>query len=146
MMHKELLRSAKSVEKVYNRLCEKVSSKYDITKLELAVLRCLEVHPNGVARDIVDILHVSKSAVSQAIDELMEKGLLFGRHREDDRRYVALELQEPAKKILAEVDEISNEFQKVLDAGIPKEDIEVFQKTLKCILKNIVDLSNKMDD
>ena len=145
-MHKELLSSAKSVEKVYNRLCEKVSSKYNISKLELSVLMYLGVHPEATARDIVNLLHISKSAVSQAIDELMKKGLLCGRHNQDDRRYVILELQDSAKEILQEADRVNAEFQKVVCAGIPEEDLEVFRGILKHMLENIVEASKEIKD
>jgi len=145
-MHKELLSSAKSIEKVYNGLCEKVSSKYSISKLELSIVMYLGVHSEGTARDIVNLLHISKSAVSQAIDELMKKGLVCGKHNENDRRYVILELQEAATDILLEADRINQEFQKVVGAGIPEEDLEVFRRTLKHMLENIVEASKKIKD
>ena len=145
-MHKELLSSAKSIEKVYNGLCEKVSSKYNISKLELSILMYLGVHSEGTARDIVNLLHISKSAVSQAIEELMKKELVFGKHNENDRRCVILELQDSAKEILLEADRVNQEFQKVVGAGIPEKDLEVFQKTLKHMLENIVEASKKIKD
>jgi len=145
-MHKELLSSAKSVEKVYNRLCEQVSSKYDIGKLELSILMYLEINPESTAKDIVGMIHVSKSSVSQAIDSLMKKGLVRGKHNEQDRRYVILELQESSKEILKEADRINDAFQNVVADGIPQEDLEVFQRTLKHMLKNIVEASKKISE
>ena len=145
-MHKELLSSAKAIEKVYNRLCEKVSSKYNLNKLELSIVMYLGVHSEGTARDIVKLLHISKSAVSHAIDELMQKGLVRGKHNLNDRRYVILELQESAGEILLEADRINQEFQKVVGSGISNEDLEVFQRTLKHILENIVEASKEIED
>ena len=143
-MHKELLSSAKSVEKVYNQLCEQVFLKYDIGKLELSILMFLEVNREATARDIVEINHVSKSSVSQAIDGLMKKGLVKGKHNEKDRRYVILELEESAKEILQEADQVNDEFQKIVAAGIPQEDLAVFQRTLKHMLNNIVEASKEI--
>ena len=145
-MHKELLSSAKSVEKVYNRLFQEVSSKYNISKLELSILMYLGVHPEATAKDIVKLMHISKSSVSEAIDELVHKGFVNGTHKENDRRCVILELQESAKEILLEADRINQEFQKVVSAGISEEDLVVFQRTLKHMLDNIVEASKDIRD
>ncbi|MBP3284341.1 MAG: MarR family transcriptional regulator [Clostridia bacterium] len=146
-MHKEFLRASKYIQKVYDRLCEKISLKYGLTKLELAVLMYLEVNPDcSTARDITMNFHISKSAISQAIDVLMKKGFICGKQNENDRRYVFLELQESAKEILKESDKVNEEFRQIVSKGISEEELEAFQSTVKHMLKNIKEASKEITE
>ena len=138
-MHKELLNASKHIQKVYDRLCNKVYLKYGLSKLELAVLTYLDANPDCTARDITVSFQISKSAISQAIDALMKKEMIYGRQSENDRRYVVLELREAAKAVLEENEKVNAEFIQIITKGI-----DAFQRVVRHMIENIKEASKEI--
>jgi MarR family 2-MHQ and catechol resistance regulon transcriptional repressor len=55
------------------------------------------------ACEIADAKQISRPAVSQAVDVLVEKGLVQRKRSQSDRRYVELELTEDGSRLLDEI-------------------------------------------
>ena len=144
-MDQNIFNLGKYIFKVYDKLSEKISSKYGINNFELNILFCLSANTCiDTARDLVDKLNLSKSNVSTAIDNLTKKGYLKGFQDENDRRYIHLKIQEPAKDILDEASKVHDEFIKIVTKDIPKEKLDVCQSVLEQIAKNMVEESKNM--
>lgn len=144
-MDQNIFNLGKYIFKVHDKLCEKISTKYGINNFELNILFCLSANTCiDTARDLVEKLNLSKSNVSTAIDNLTKKGYLKGFQDENDRRYIRLKLQEPAKDILDEASIVHDEFIKTITKDISREKLDICQKVLEQIVKNVVHESKKM--
>ena len=144
-MDQSVFTLGKYVFKVHDKLNEKLSSKYGISNFEINILFTLKWNSEcDTARDLVEKLNLSKSNVSTAIDNLTKKGYLKGFQDENDRRYIHLKIQEPAKDILDEASKVHDEFIKIVTKDIPKEKLDVCQSVLEQIAKNMVEESKNM--
>lgn len=144
-MNKNSLNYGKYIFKVYDKLCNKVASKYDISNFELTILLVLSKKPDcDTARDVVKNLKINKSKVSEAIDNLTKRGFLKGEQDENDRRYIHLKLQDSANCIIEDALETNDEFGKLVTKDIPKEKLELFEEVLEQIVQNIIKESENL--
>lgn len=144
-MDQNIFNLGKYIFKVHDKLSEKISSKYGINNFELNILFFLSANECvDTARDLVEKLNLSKSNVSAAIDNLTKKGYLKGFQDENDRRYIHLKIQEPAKNILEEGSKVHEEFMQTVTKNIPKEKLDMCQSVLEEIARNMVEESKNM--
>jgi len=68
-----------------------VTDHFDISVEQFHILRHIRKGAGSVS-ELAAVKQISRSGVSQAIDILVEKGLITRRQSQDDRRYVVLEL------------------------------------------------------
>lgn len=138
-MNKNAFSVGKHIFKAHDKFCEKISSKYGLTNLELNILFFLKSNFGlDTAKDMVEKLNLKKSNISDAVDSLTKKGYLVGIQDEKDRRYVHLKLQESAEVILKEAFNLHDEFMKVVVSDIPKEKLAIAEEVLNQILINVI--------
>lgn len=73
--------------------------QYDISVVQFHVLRLIRKGYTSV-RDIADARQISCSAISQAADILVEKGLITRWHETEDRRFIHLALTPQGEGLL----------------------------------------------
>jgi DNA-binding MarR family transcriptional regulator len=78
------------------------SEQFDISVEQFHVLRHIRKGLTSVC-DIADARQISRSAISQAADLLVEKGLITRRQEADDRRFVHLALTPEGENLLNQV-------------------------------------------
>lgn len=76
--------------------------KFDISEEQFHILRHLRRGPRS-ASELADIGRISRPAISQAVDILVDKGLVSRRQDADDRRYVQVELTKEGAALLEAV-------------------------------------------
>lgn len=144
-MDQNIFNLGKYIFKVHDKLYEKISVKYGISKFEINILFMLKWNPEcDTARDIVEKLNLSKSNVSTAIDDLCKKGYLVGVQDEFDRRYIHLKILEPAEDIINEGIKVHDEFVNTVTKGITEEKLEMCKDVLEQVVKNLINVSKNM--
>ena len=92
-----------SVPQVWNRirshLRQIAADQFDISVEQFHVLRHIRRGLTCV-KDIADERHISRPAASQAVDLLVEKGLVTRKDEADDRRFVHLALTPEGEDLL----------------------------------------------
>lgn len=86
-------------ERIRTTLRTAAARKFGITLEQFRVLRHIRQGYQSVG-DLAEKKQISRSAVSQAVDELVAKGLVTRRQESDDRRCVLLELTRHASTVL----------------------------------------------
>ncbi len=92
-----------TIPPVWNRVRSHVRSiateNYDISVEQFHILRHVRKGMASVS-ELATIRQISRPAVSQAVNLLVEKGLLTRQHSADDRRYVELKLTQSGNEML----------------------------------------------
>lgn len=80
-------------------LHELVAHNSTITVEEFHILRHVSMG-QACARDLAEVKHISRSAVSQAVEGLVQKGLLTRQTESGDRRFIRLALSPAGSQLL----------------------------------------------
>jgi len=75
---------------------------FNLTLIQFHIMRHIRRGINSVG-ELAESQQISRPAISQAVDLLVEKGLVLRRRAEDDRRYVRLDLTEEGSDLLNSV-------------------------------------------
>jgi DNA-binding MarR family transcriptional regulator len=104
----ELLKTAidrfwETVPPVWNKVRGNVrciaTEYFEITLDQFHILRHIR-KGRGSVSELADLQQISRPAISQAVDILVEKGLISRRTNADDRRYIRLELTPSGNNLL----------------------------------------------
>lgn len=76
-----------------------VKNDFDITVEQFHILRHIQ-KGSGSVSELAEAKHISRPAISQAVDLLVDKGLITRQQNKEDRRYVQLELTQSGNKLL----------------------------------------------
>jgi len=108
-------------DRIRSRLRMAATGKFGITLEQFHVLRHIRKGYQSVG-ELAEQRQISRSAISQAVEVLVEKGLVTRRHQSQDRRCVLLELTPNASAILeANSQEIRAWMRKTLASNAREE-------------------------
>lgn len=134
----EALLNGQQFKRFQEKFLGPIAEEYELSVLELRLLRFLDAHCYlDTAKDIIKVRHWTKSHVSKAIENLIERGYLCRQIDERDRRKVHLMVQSKADPLL---ERIRTEYQQmnciVLD-GIDEDELQVVAQVARKISDNI---------
>lgn len=91
--------------------CQKMPSaagwqKIGLSRAQVSMLFMLFYHPDASVKQITEFLGVTKSAVTQLMDPLVQKELVSRQNDAGDRRIVRLSITAKGKKIIKEVNRL----------------------------------------
>jgi DNA-binding MarR family transcriptional regulator len=86
-------------DRVRENLRGTATSQFNISVEQFHTLRYIRRGNNTVCQ-LADARQISRSAVSQSVDLLVEKGFVCRQERSEDRRYVKLELTDRGVELL----------------------------------------------
>jgi DNA-binding MarR family transcriptional regulator len=89
-------------DRVRNHLRSTATSQLNITVGQFHILRYIRRGNNTVGQ-LANTRQISRSAVSQSVELLVEKGYVCRQERSEDRRYVRLELTDKGTELLTMV-------------------------------------------
>jgi DNA-binding MarR family transcriptional regulator len=115
--------------------------QFDISVEQFHVLRHIRKGLTSVC-DIADARQISRSAVSQAADLMVEKGLITRRQEVDDRRFVHLALTPEGEDLLNQVFQQNRVWMMEKMALISPEDLGLITEGL-ALLKSAFDAPAK---
>lgn len=125
-----------------NRRIFRIFPRPDMPRQQLGLLHTLSHHGNMPMKVFSKKMHISKSNLTKLVNQLIDEGLVFRTHSEQDRRIILLDITEEGKKVMKshyemmikeltktfdiydeeEIDELSYHFKEI-DRLISKIDI-----------------------
>lgn len=133
----EFLLHIRRVIRLYESLNRQVCDTWHITQIETDIIAFLKNNPEkDTARDIVEFRMLQKGNVSQAVEDLIQKGFLARRPDERDRRRIHLSLTERALPIAADIGRVRGEFLDRLFAGFTPGERRMYQELNQKLFAN----------
>ncbi|MEI7988667.1 MAG: MarR family transcriptional regulator [Chloroflexota bacterium] len=86
-------------DRIRNNVRTIVANNFEISVEQFHILRYIR-KGSGSVSELADAKHISRPAISQAVDILVEKGLITRQQNVEDRRYVQLELTQNGDTLL----------------------------------------------
>ena len=93
-------------------------------------------HPGLSQDEIARALYLNKSTVTRALSSLEERGLVRRELNPEDKRQTLVYPTEEMLRILPEVRAIAEEWNRIIESGIPTEELLVFYSVLLRMEKN----------
>ena len=129
----------RGIGKVYDAWLEQPRNRYSLSQIEIKILSFLHNNPKrDTVADISYVRMLPKGNVSQAVDSLIKKRLIFRTADEHDKRKYHLSLTEQASDIISEIDRANADYQKIIYRGLSEEEIEQYMRTNRKILENVL--------
>ena len=131
LMHIRL--TMKLQEQMLKNICE----KWRLTITEGKVITFLYNNPGkDTAADITELRMLSKGNVSQAVESLIQKGLLTRSADQNDRRKIHLSLLSPAKEITNAIHVMQKNLYGQIFNGLSEEDLKIYGRISQKIMEN----------
>lgn len=131
LMHIRL--TMKLQEQMLKNICE----KWWLTITEGKVITFLYNNPGkDTAADITELRMLSKGNVSQAVESLIQKGLLTRSADQNDRRKIHLSLLSPAKEITNAIHVMQKNLYGQIFNGLSEEDLKIYERINQKIMEN----------
>jgi len=126
-------RSSRSYKKAINQALE----KHNLTTVQCGVIRTLKHNGSLTQAEIAEIFSSDRATIGSVIQKLLDKDYLNKELSNTDKRAYIVSLTPKAIKIADEIEEISAMIEQKALAGLSKEEIEMFYKTLNRIVVNL---------
>lgn len=133
----ETLLNGQQFKKLYEKMSNLITEKYGLHKIEIEILLFLRSGKYDTARDIAENKFFSKAHISNAIENLAERGYLTGRPDEQDRRCIHLELTKEAEPVCEELEKLRKGLADIIYKDITEEEKRVIIGVAKKIAHNI---------
>ena len=135
---------AQSIKKMYDGLYDDLKVKYGLTMNEIMFLLYLDKHQmKNTAREIVEDLMMTKSHISKSVDSLARENIIIRVRDEKDRKIIRLYINKTADDLLNDLRKREKLINKNITKGISKGELETFDKVLKCMQINVIDMVEK---
>ena len=123
---------------LYEKVTLSVREKYGLSYMEFVVLLFIANNSEyKKASDIVEILGIAKSHVSETQNTLQEKGLIERKRDTQDKRSSILEVRERAKDIIEEGRRAQKEYHDLVFGSLSDDELKELGRLQKIIEKNI---------
>lgn len=113
------------------------TTKFDITVEQFHVLRHVR-RGMGSVSELATAKNISRPAISQAVDTLVNKGLLTRLQSTQDRRFVELRLTDEGNRLLDAVFEETREWMKERMSSLSAQEVETLAEAMQ-IMKKIIE-------
>ena len=127
-----------TIPPVWNRVKGNVRAiafeHYDISVEQFHILRHIRRGLTSVS-ELAEVKQISRSAISQAVDILVDRGLICRRQNALDRRNIPLELTESGNSLLDTIWEKNRAWMKNRMATLDERDLETLTSAME-ILNN----------
>lgn len=135
---------AQVIKKLYDNSFDDLRIKYGLTMNEIMFLLYLDKNKaNNTASEIVENLVTTKSHISKSIDSLAKRNIIIRIQDELDKKIIRLYISETANDLLYDLRTREEIINRTITKGIPKDDLENFNRVLEQMKKNVYDLINK---
>lgn len=135
---------AQVIKKLYDNSFDDLRIKYGLTMNEIMFLLYLDKNKaNNTASEIVENLVTTKSHISKSIDSLAKANIIIRIQDELDKKIIRLYISDTANDLLDDLRTREEIINRTITKGIPKDDLETFNRVLEQMKKNVYDLINK---
>lgn len=113
------------------------TENFDISVEQFHILRFIR-RGHGSVSELADVRNISRPAISQGVDALVNKGLVTRTQSKEDRRYVELELTTEGNALLDGVFQDTREWMKESLETFSQEELELAARGME-VLKKMID-------
>jgi DNA-binding MarR family transcriptional regulator len=110
------------------------TTNFDITVEQFHILRHVR-RGTGSVSELATAKNISRSAISQAVDLLVKKGLLTRVQSTQDRRFVELALTEAGNELLDKLFQRTRDWMKTRMTQLSIEELETISKAMEALKK-----------
>ena len=129
--------------RLLEKLTEAACAGYHLSRAEIDVLTFLTNNPElDTASAIVEYRQMSKSGVSQAVEQLIQKGLLLRQVDQKDRRVIHLQPTEAAQPLQQALAGARKEMIRLMFEGFTEEELQLY---LKLTLRTQINAKNALE-
>ena len=140
----EYLMISRKTLTAYNKMCQPLLEKYNLSQVSFDILMFLTNNPEyKTAQDVSEIRGIKKNLVSVHVDKLVNAGLLERGFIAGDRRKVSLTCTDKSKEIIDDGLRMQNDFYEHIVSGISKEDWKAYKRITDQVIKNTLEILNK---
>ena len=137
----------KLLSKASDKLIYKIAQKYEMSVIELNILLFLKFNmETNLAKDIVDYLGTTKSHVSKAINNLIDKGMIVRIPDDSDNKKLHLLLTDKTKEVIDIAIEERKKIKNILLDGISEQDVNTLKRIVARMYDNINNFTNERED
>jgi DNA-binding MarR family transcriptional regulator len=113
------------------------TEQFEITVEQFHILRHIRKGLGSVS-ELAEVKHISRPAISQAVDILVDRGLIYREQDATDRRYVRLALTPNGDELLNTISQQNHAWMREKMADLGPEDLAIIQTALG-LLKSTFD-------
>ncbi len=133
----DFLMNFRRIIKLHESMLKEICETYHLTFIEANIISFLYNNPGlDTARDIVELRMLSKGNVSQAVESLIQKGLLMRTPDQEDRRIIHLALLESTVPITRTMERQKSLFQEEIFTGFTDSEKELYHQLNTRIMEN----------
>jgi len=110
------------------------TENFEITVEQFHILRHIR-KGRGSVSELAEVKQISRSAISQAVDVLVDKGLIVRQTKAEDRRYVTLELTKNGNDLLNAIFEKNRIWMMEKLASISQEELNNVIQVMELLKK-----------
>ena len=111
---------------------------YDISVEQFHILRHIRKGITSVS-ELAEVKQISRSAISQAVDLLVERGLICRLQNARDRRNIPLELTGAGNKLLDAIGEKNRAWMETRMAALTPQELEILNCAFELLGKTFAD-------
>jgi DNA-binding MarR family transcriptional regulator len=127
-----------TIPPIWNRIKGNIRSialeHYDISVEQFHILRHIRKGLTSVS-ELANVKQISRSAISQAVDVLVERGLICRLQNAQDRRNIPLELTESGNQLLDTIWEKNRNWMKKQMASLSVQDLNTISCAMEILSK-----------
>jgi DNA-binding MarR family transcriptional regulator len=135
-----------TIPPVWNRIKGNVRSiaveHHDISVEQFHILRHIRRGLTSVS-ELAEVKQISRSAISQAVDLLVDRGLICRLQNAQDRRNIPLELTDSGNKLLDTIWEKNRAWMRSQMASLSVQDLNTLASAMQILSKTFAEPSNK---
>ena len=137
----------KLLSKASDKLIYKIAQKYEMSVIELNILLFFKFNmENNLAKDIVDYLGTTKSHVSKAINNLIDKKMIIRVPDDSDNKKLHLILTDKTKEVIDTAIEERKKIKNILLDGISDQDVITLKRIINKMYENINSFINNREE
>ena len=122
--------------KIRAHIRAEATSQFDISVEQFHVLRHVRRGTNSIS-DLATAKNISRPAISQAVDLLVNKGLLTCTQSTEDRRFVELKLTDSGNALLDTVFKETRAWMKELMSDMTNEELDTVAKAMEALKRTL---------
>lgn len=128
----------KAAKQLYEGMFAGLCRENALNQLQMDVLLFLANNPEyDTAQNICDLRGLAKSNVSNAVEALVQRGLLDRRTDAKNRRVIHLRIQPTAEQLIAAAQACQRAFFSLLVAGLSEQELDAARKLFVHMHENI---------
>lgn len=134
----EVVITGRQLKKLITKKMEPILKDSNLRQVELDILVFISRHKDAdTAKEIIKKNHLSKSHISQCLDNLKNKGYIRIEEDEEDHRTLHIIIENKAYNIIKHVLEVYGECCYIMQSGITEEELEIMKKVFLKMSQNI---------